>query len=324
MSDIILKVENLKKSFSMSKNRKVEAVKGISFDVNRGEIFGFLGPNGAGKSTTISMVTTQLEPTSGDVFIDQISIVDNPAQARRKIGVVAQHNNLDRGLTARENLIYHAKYFGIDDVTANKRADEYLEKFGLTERQHDFVKSYSGGMAQRLKIARAIMHNPDILFLDEPTTGLDPSYRAILWEQMLSLNKAGTTIFLTTHYMEEPEQLCDRIAIVDRGEIKAIGRTDELKAIIPSNNIITIKLANLNPKFVEQAKSLQEVKSVSIKNDLLLLYMKHDKPDFNQILNWVNSLGTPLLNISFSASTLDDVFIHLTGKGGSNNDEHKK
>lgn len=315
MSDTILRTDNLKKSFIMSKDRRVEAVKGISFDVKRGEVFGFLGPNGAGKSTTISMLTTQLEPTSGKIFIDEQSILENPALARRKIGVVAQHNNLDRGLTARENLIYHAKYFGIDDKIANKRADEYLEKFGLTERQNDYVKSYSGGMAQRLKIARAIMHNPDILFLDEPTTGLDPSYRAVLWDQMLSLNKAGTTIFLTTHYMEEPEQLCDRIAIVDNGELKAIGKVEELKALIPSNNIISIKLANLEPKFAEQAKALPEVKNTAIKDGVLLLYMKHNNPDFNQILEWVNKLDTPLQNISLSASTLDDVFIHLTGKG---------
>lgn len=323
MSDIILRTNNLKKSFIMSKDREVEAVKGISFDVKRGEVFGFLGPNGAGKSTTISMVTTQLEPTSGEIFIDGQSILENPALARQKIGVVAQHNNLDRGLTARENLIYHAKYFGIDNKTANKRADEYLDKFGLTERQNDYVRSYSGGMAQRLKIARAIMHNPDILFLDEPTTGLDPSYRAILWNQMLALNKSGTTIFLTTHYMEEPEQLCDRIAIVNQGELKAMGTVEELKSMIPSNNIISIKLANLDSKFAEQAKSLPEVKNATIKNGVLLLYMKHNKPDFNQILEWVNKLDTPLQNISLSASSLDDVFIHLTGKRSVNHNENK-
>lgn len=315
MSDIILRTDNLKKSFTMSKDRKVEAVKGITFDVRRGEVFGFLGPNGAGKSTTISMLTTQLGATSGKILIDGESILENPAKARRKIGVVAQHNNLDRGLTARENLIYHAKYFGIDDKTANARADEYLERFGLTERQHDYVKSYSGGMAQRLKIARAIMHKPDILFLDEPTTGLDPSYRAILWEQMLELNKSGTTIFLTTHYMEEPEQLCDRIAIVNQGELKAMGTVEELKALIPSNSIISIKLGNMDKKYVNEAKKLSEVKNAVIKNDMLLLYMKHNKPDFNSILEWVNKLDTSLQNISLSTSSLDDVFIHLTGKG---------
>ncbi len=322
MSDIILRTENLKKSYSTTKTKTVEAVRGISFDVKRGEVFGFLGPNGAGKSTTISMVTTQLVPTSGKIFIDEKSILENPAEARRKIGVVAQHNNLDRGLTARENLIYHANYFGIDNKTANERADEYLEKFGLTERQNDYVRSYSGGMAQRLKIARAIMHHPEILFLDEPTTGLDPAYRAILWEQMLALNKAGTTIFLTTHYMEEPEQLCDRIAIVNQGELKAMGTVDQLKSLIPSNNIISIKLADLDPQYAEQAKALPEVENAVISNGTLLLYMKSEQPDFNQILNWVNQLDTKLQNISLSTSTLDDVFIHLTGKGVESNEHN--
>lgn len=323
MSNNILEVKNLTKEFQLSKERKIKAVNGISFEVKKGEIFGFLGPNGAGKSTTISIITTQKEATSGKILIDGKSLLDNPAQARRKIGVVAQHNNLDRGLTARENLIYHAKYFGIDDETANKRADEYLEKFGLTERQHDYVRSFSGGMAQRLKIARAIMHNPDILFLDEPTTGLDPSYRAILWEQMLALNKAGTTIFLTTHYMEEPEKLCDRIAIIDQGEMKAIGTGDELKALIPTNNIISIKLSNIKNEFVELAKTLPEVENAAIQNGVLLLYMKQEHPDFNKIFEWVKTLNTSLQNISLSTSTLDDVFIHLTGKGIISNDEKK-
>lgn len=323
MSEMILKVENLKKEFLLSKDRKINAVKGISFEVKRGEVFGFLGPNGAGKSTTISMLTTQKELTSGEIFIDGQSVLEKPDLARRKIGVVAQHNNLDRGLTARENLIFHAKYFGMDDASANKRADEYLEKFGLKDRQHDYVKSFSGGMAQRLKIARAIIHNPEILFLDEPTTGLDPSYRAILWDQMLALNKAGTTIFLTTHYMEEPEQLCDRIAIVDRGELKAIGTADELKALIPANNIISIKLTDIDEGFVQQAKTLPEVENAIIQNGMLLLYMKHEHPDFNQIFEWIKTLNTTLQNISLSTSTLDDVFIYLTGKGSMDNDTKK-
>ncbi len=316
MKNNILEVKNLKKTFHMKNDRNIEAVKGISFDVQRGGVFGFLGPNGAGKSTTISMVTTQRTATAGEIILDGESLIKNPAGARRKIGVVAQHNNLDRGLTARENLIYHAKYFGMDTKTANQKADEYLEKFGLADRQHDYVRSYSGGMAQRLKIARAMMHTPDILFLDEPTTGLDPSYRAILWEQMTALNKeAGTTIFLTTHYMEEPEQFCDRIAIVDQGELKAIGTSAELKAMIPSNNIVSMKLSNLNPSYLETAKTLPGVEKAAIQNGVLLLYMKDAQPDFNYLIGWTKQQNTTLLNISLSTSTLDDVFIHLTGKG---------
>ncbi|WP_147564833.1 ABC transporter ATP-binding protein [Clostridium tyrobutyricum] len=315
MKNNILEVKNLKRTFHMKNGHKIEAVKDISFNVERGEVFGFLGPNGAGKSTTISILTTQRTATAGEIILDGTSLIENPVKARRKIGVVAQHNNLDRGLTARENLIYHAKYFGIETKTANKKADEYLEKFGLADRQHDYVRSYSGGMAQRLKIARAMMHTPEILFLDEPTTGLDPSYRAILWEQMTALNKtAGTTIFLTTHYMEEPEQLCERIAIVNQGELKALGTSSELKAMIPSNNIVSMKLSNFNPSNVETAKTLPGVKKAAIQNGLLLLYMNDAQPDFNYLINWTKQQNTTLQNISLSSSTLDDVFIHLTGK----------
>lgn len=160
------------------------------------------------------------------------------------------------------------------------------------------------------------MHTPEILFLDEPTTGLDPSYRAILWEQMTALNKeAGTTIFLTTHYMEEPEQFCDRIAIVDQGELKAIGTSAELKAMIPSNNIVSMRLSDLNPSHLEGAKTLSGVEKAAIQNGVLLLYMKDAQPDFNYLIDWTKQQNTTLLNISLSTSTLDDVFIHLTGKG---------
>lgn len=314
MSDIILRTENLKKAYPTKSGQPFEAVKGITMDVKKGEIFGFLGPNGAGKSTTINMLTTQLLATEGDIFIDGESLSKNPAKARLKIGVVAQHNNLDRGLTARENLIYHAKYFGIDSETANKRADMLLEKFGLADRQHDYVKTYSGGMAQRLKIARAIMHNPEIIFLDEPTTGLDPAYREILWNQMLELNKESTTIFLTTHYMEEPEQLCDRVAIVDKGVVQAIGTVDEIKAQMPTNNIIYLKLKDLSEDYIEQALELPDIERAIIQDGSLQLFSSHEHPDLNGIINWVNQLGTTLEDIRLSNVSLNDVFIHLTSK----------
>lgn len=320
MKSNILEVKGLKKTFKMPNGHKIEAVKGISFDVKRGEVFGFLGPNGAGKSTTISMLTTQRKATDGEILLDGKSLIQHPARARKKIGVVAQHNNLDRGLTARENLIYHARYFGMDMSNANRKADEYLEKFGLADRQHDYVRSYSGGMAQRLKIARAMMHTPEILYLDEPTTGLDPSYRTILWEQMTELNRAGTTIFLTTHYMEEPEKLCDRIAIVNQGELKAIGTSDELKALIPSNNIVSLKLNRLEAGYAEAAGRLPGVAKATVQNGILLLFIHDAQPDFNMIIDWTKNLGTELQNISLSTSTLDDVFIHLTGKDFMNHE----
>lgn len=312
-TDNILEVTNLKKTFHGKNGSEVKAVKGISFNVKRGEIFGFLGPNGAGKSTTITMLTTGLKADSGKVMLDGISVLDYPAQARAKIGVVAQHNNLDRSLTARENLLYHARYFGMDKKVAEEKADEYLESFGLADRQNDYVSTYSGGMAQRLKIARAMMHTPEILFLDEPTTGLDPNYREILWEQMLKLNKQGTTIFLTTHYMEEPERFCENIAIVSHGELKAMGTSDQLKAMIPSRNIVTLKLDRMDDSLAQKAMNLKGVHQAKIQNGTLQLYMEDGQPDFDQIIHWTESEGRTLQNISLSTSTLDDVFLYLTG-----------
>lgn len=313
MKDNILEVTDLKKTFHQKNGSEVQAVKGISFPVQRGEIFGFLGPNGAGKSTTIKMLTTALKADSGKILLDGVSVVDEPERARAKIGVVAQHNNLDRSLTARENLLFHARYFGMDKQTAEKKADDYLEKFGLADRQNDYVSTYSGGMAQRLKIARAMMHTPDILFLDEPTTGLDPNYREILWEQMLELNRQGTTIFLTTHYMEEPERFCHNIAIVAGGELKAMGTSDELKAMIPSRNIVSLKLDHLGDSLAEDALKLGNVEQAKVQNGMLQLYMGDGQPDFDRIICWTEDEGCTLQNISLSTSTLDDVFLYLTG-----------
>lgn len=321
MADNILSVRNLKKTYHAKNGTTVEAVKGISFDVKRGEIFGFLGPNGAGKSTTISMLTTQLRITDGDAFIDGISVAKEPAKVRSKIGVVAQHNNLDRSLTARENLLFHARYFGMDMDVANRKADEYLEKFGLASRQNDYVSTYSGGMAKRLKIARAMMHTPEILFLDEPTTGLDPNYREILWEQMMELNRQGTTIFLTTHYMEEPERFCEHIAIVNKGELKAMGTSEELKAMIPSKNIVSLKLDQVSDEDIQLAGQLPNVEKVAYQGGTLQLYLKNNQADFDSIIRWTEGRGRTLKNISLSTSTLDDVFLYLTGNA-MNGAEH--
>lgn len=320
MSDPILEVRNLKKSFREKSGTVVNAVKGISFEVERGEIFGFLGPNGAGKSTTISMLTTQLAADGGDIILDGRSVLDDPVAARARIGVVTQHNNLDRSLTARENLLFHARYFGMDMRKAPARADDLLKKFGLWDRRNDAVASYSGGMAQRLKIARAMIHRPAILFLDEPTTGLDPNYREILWEQMMELNKEGTTIFLTTHYMEEPERFCRNIAIVSSGEIKAFGTADELKNIIPSRNIVSLKVKDYDSSLeAAAANELRDVEKAKYQNGLLQLYLKDGQPDFGSIIRWVGAKGKTLQNISLSTSTLDDVFVYLTGKGINSN-----
>lgn len=314
----ILEVNNLKKVFKKANGESHTAVNGISFDLYEGEVFSFLGPNGAGKSTTINMVTTQLSLTSGTIKIDSEDIKKNPINARTKIGIVAQHNNLDRGLTAHENLLYHGRYFGLSKEESEKRAESLLKDFGLYDWKDDYVKSFSGGMAQRLKIARAIMHKPAILFLDEPTTGLDPAYREILWEHVLRLNKENkTTVFLTTHYMEEPERFSDRVAIYNKGEIKAIGTIDELRKQIPSESLIYLKVGQVSDIFTKQIEKLATVKSVKVvdgKN--YVIYPKSSKEALTDVLHLFDHSVTQLENIQLSSTTLDDIFIHLTTNEG--------
>jgi ABC-2 type transport system ATP-binding protein len=313
--DSILEVKDLRKTYH-KKGGSAEAVRGISFAVPRGEVYGFLGPNGAGKSTTISTLTTELEPTSGEIWLDGRSVTEDPVSARAEIGVVAQHNNLDRGLTARENLIFHARYFGMSRRNANRKADEYLEKFGLADRQNDYVRSYSGGMAQRLKIARAMMHTPKILFLDKPTTGLDPNYREILWCEMLTLSReSGTTIFLTTHCMEGPEKLAQHMTIVNHGKIVAQGTSSELKALVPTSTIVTLRLAHTEEGFVQKAEELPDVTRARLQNGTLAPYLDRRQPDFDELFRWTESLGTSVLDMNVKETTLDDVFVYLTGKG---------
>lgn len=320
-SETILEVKNLKKVYIKKNGEPHIAVNEISFELMTGEIFSFLGPNGAGKSTTINMLTAQLTPTSGEIFFQGQSLKDNPIFAKSKVGVVAQHNNLDRGLTARENLIYHGQYFGMSQSEAENRADELLESFGLTDWKNDYVKSFSGGMAQRLKIARAIMHQPEILFLDEPTTGLDPAYREVLWQQVLRLNKEfNTTVFLTTHYMEEPERFSDKVAIYNKGEIKAIGTVQELRELVPSQTIISITLDYVTDEIVDEVKKLPDVISLSVKDEKnFIVYAENSKTVLNELLVWIENKHLSLESINLSATTLDDIFIYLTTNDKKNN-----
>ena len=311
----ILEVKNLKKVYTKKNGDPFTAVDNITFNLRKGEIFSFLGPNGAGKSTIINMLTAQLSMTEGDVHIEGTSLRNNPAFVKSKVGVVAQHNNLDRGLTARENLIYHGQYFGMSASDASLKADELLERFGLADWKNDYVKSFSGGMMQRLKIARAIMHQPEILYLDEPTTGLDPSYREILWKEVLRLNKElGTTVFLTTHYMEEPERFSDRVAIYNKGKINAIGTVDELRKLVPSETIVSISIEEgINQEMADEITRLSLIKKIVIKDDkTFLVYAENGKSVLNELLLWVENKQLHLENINLSSTTLDDIFIYLT------------
>jgi ABC-2 type transport system ATP-binding protein len=234
----IVRVESLEKTYS---GRNVKAVAGVSFSVQSGEVFGLLGPNGAGKTTTIGILTTRILPTGGKAFVADLDVVRDPVSVKPHIAVVPQRNNLDRSLTARENLIFHAAYFGMSRKERQERAARLLSQFGLLERADEKVIVYSGGMAQRLLIARALMHDPDILFLDEPTAGLDPQSRLFLWDIIRDLHARGLTVMLTTHDMEEAEKLCGRVAIMDHGKILALDTPRKLSQLVPSGTRVELK-----------------------------------------------------------------------------------
>src|SRR5436305_5917562 len=245
MLETVIAVRDLQKTYAPKGKRQpvaIKAVDGITFEVPRGEFFGLLGPNGAGKTTTIGILTTRVLPTGGAALVEGVNVAHDPVAVKRRIGVVPQVNNLDRSLTGRENLLFHAEYFGIPKHEREQRADDLLARFQLSERAGEKINSYSGGMAQRLKIARALMHDPAILFLDEPTTGLDPQSRRALWDMLRELNGKGQTIFLTTHYMEEADQLCRRIAIIDHGKLLALDSPAQLKRSVPGGYLIELQV----------------------------------------------------------------------------------
>lgn len=234
-----IQVRDLVKLYQKS---KTNAVDGVSFEVRRGEIFGLLGPNGAGKTTTIGVLTTAVVPTSGTAAIMGIDVARDPIAIKQRIAVVPQQSNLDRSLKVREILTFHAAYHSVGRREREAKADALLEELGLGERKNEKVNRYSGGMAQRLMIARALMHSPDVLFLDEPTNNLDPQSRLFLWDRIRSLNQQGLTILLTTHDMDEADRLCARIAIMDRGRILVNDTSAELKKMIPGGNALEIRV----------------------------------------------------------------------------------
>src|SRR3989475_1563505 len=241
---------------------EIVALDGISLDILPGEIFCLLGPNGAGKSTTVGVLTTRVRPTSGQAFIGEHDVWKEPVAVKRLIGVVAQRPNLDFSLTAREILAFHGAYFGLGSKERNSRADGLLEKFKLTDRADQMVRGFSGGMMQRLSIARAMMHDPQVLFLDEPSAGLDPQTRLLLWEIIREYNQSGKTILLTTHNMEEADALCQRLAIIDHGRNIALGSPTELKASVPGGFLLRLRFGKHSPELLMRLQSLAGVTEV--------------------------------------------------------------
>src|SRR6202161_1490590 len=241
---------------------EIVALDGLSLEVSPGEMFGLLGPNGAGKTTTVGILTTRVRPTGGQAWIGEHDVWKEQVAVKRLIGVVQQRPNLDFTLTAREILLFHGAYFGIDSRMREERAETLLERFKLTDRGDQMVRGFSGGMMQRLSIARAMMHDPQVLFLDEPSAGLDPQTRILLWEIIREYHQAGKTVLLTTHYMEEADALCNRLAIVDHGHVIAVGTPGQLKASIPGGFLLRLRFGKQSPELIARLQSLAGVREV--------------------------------------------------------------
>jgi ABC-2 type transport system ATP-binding protein len=291
------------------------AVDNLNLRVGTGEVFGLLGPNGAGKTTTVGVLTTRVIPTDGHAFVGGIDVVTHPTLAKQMIGVVSQQNTLDRQLTPWENLYFHGRLFGMGPRDCRQTADELLERFQLSRFAKASVYALSGGMAQRLMVARAIFHRPAVLFLDEPTAGLDPQGRLALWELLRGLNADGQTIMLTTHYMEEADQLCGRVAIMDHGKILALDTPSALKRSVGADTIVTIK-ADGDPQaladtFTTRIEGVTRTRTVP---GGVELHVQGSDRLVPRVVAAAEGGGFSLADLSVAEPTLETVFIGLTGK----------
>jgi ABC-2 type transport system ATP-binding protein len=291
------------------------AVDKLNLDVKAGEIFGLLGPNGAGKTTTAGMLTTRVVPTSGRAFIGGVDVAAHPALAKQLSGIVSQQNTLDRQLTVWENLYFHGRLFGIGAKESRRLADQLLEQFQLANWAKASVYALSGGMAQRLMVARAIFHRPSVLFLDEPTAGLDPQSRLALWDLLGELHRAGQTILLTTHYMEEADQLCERVAIMDHGKILALDTPAALKQSIGADTIVTVKTTGDAGQLAELLdREVEGVTRTRVADGTVQLHLQGNDRLVPRIVLAAEQGGFDLVDLSISEPSLETVFINLTGK----------
>ncbi len=309
MSNYAIKVENLTKKFN-----GFAAVDQITFTVKTGELFGLLGPNGAGKTTTINMLSTLLKATSGYGEVSGYDISRNKDNIRRSIGVVFQEPALDIKLTGKENLVFHAMMYGIKKQERRKRIKEVLELVELTEKEKVLVEKYSGGMKRRLEIARGLIHEPKVLFLDEPTLGLDVQTRRHIWDYIKRLNKEGNvTIILTTHYMEEADYLCDRIAIMDRGKFVAMDAPGRLKDIL-GGDVVSLEIEGNADALVEQISSLDWIKNITRHDKNLSLTMDRGERRIPELIHVAQENGVEVTCVHLRKPSLEDVFLHFTGR----------
>jgi ABC-2 type transport system ATP-binding protein len=319
----ILVVENLVKNYpGTRKTPPVEAVRGVSFAVERGEFFGLLGPNGAGKSTTIGCISSLVRPTSGRILVDGVDVARAPREAKRRIAVVPQARNLDRDLSVREVLTFHGRYFGLPAVEREERADRLLAEMQIADKAGAKPLTLSGGQQQRVMIARALMHDPKVVLLDEPTTGLDPQARRLLWEALRGLHERGTTFILTTHYMDEADRLCQRLAIVDHGKILTLDTPAALKRSLPGAQVLDLWVRAARPlaprlREVPGVLNLEAAEAGAEADGLERLRLFVDPADglLDRVLHAVRDGGADLHHVNLSQPSLEDVYIHLTGRG---------
>jgi ABC-2 type transport system ATP-binding protein len=309
---VIVEVKGLRKVYEGK--QPVVAVDGIDLGVQEGELYGLLGPNGAGKTTTISICTTRALPTSGTVLIAGIDVVGSPALARRGIGIVPQYNTLDRACTIYENIQFHCLYFGFSRAEARQRTSQLLEQFHLSERADSYPAQLSGGLAQRVQIARAIAHRPKVLFLDEPSAGLDPQSRIAMWDAVRRLREEGITVLLTTHYMEEADELCDRVAIIDHGRILVEDTPAALKGSVGAQKVYALDLSNHDhtAALLEQLKRMPGVRTAEPMPSGVRIFADNADGLLPEIVEASNPYG--LRDLTITETSLETVFIRLTGR----------
>ena len=308
----IIRTEDLTKQYP---SMDVPALDRLNLRVHQGEIFGLLGPNGAGKTTTAGILTTRVVPTSGSAFVAGIDVRRHPALVKQVSGIVSQQNTLDRQLTVWENLYFHGRFFAMGAKASRSRADELLEFFNLSKWSKASVYALSGGMAQRLMVARAIFHNPAVLFLDEPTAGLDPQSRLALWDMLVQLNGEGQTVVLTTHYMEEADQLCGRVAILDHGHILALDTPANLKKSTGADTIVTIKVVG-DPSALADVvtRDVPGVVKTRATDGGLQVHVQGTERLVPRIVSAAEHANLDVIDLAVAEPSLETVFINLTGK----------
>ncbi|MDP4180814.1 MAG: ABC transporter ATP-binding protein [Bacillota bacterium] len=305
----LLEVKNVFKTYG-----SLKAVSGVSIEVGDGEVFGLLGPNGAGKSTLISMISTLVKPDNGEIFINGNRVGRNTKEAKKVIGLVPQEIALYPTLSARENLNFWGRMYGLGGNLLTQRVDEALEVAGLSDRQKDRIESFSGGMKRRINIAAALLHKPKILIMDEPTVGIDPQSRNHILETVLKLNKEGMSVIYTSHYMEEVEFLCSRIAIMDHGKVIACGSKEELRNLIGDVDIINLDIANADKQIEDLIKPISGIQKVIFDNNKLKVYAKESGTILARLISVLDSAKCKIHNINIEDTNLESVFLHLTGR----------